>query len=239
MNKERVIKTINNINSVLFLVLLIVLVILLLVLLVDSTPFRRRNTGNTIEVINQDEGSAEKVEYKLGYLKNIYGSDTYFLELKTVDTTSKLSYGGESSTIRNILILKGSEIDTSWLFPANSQIIKSYSQWRLDDENDSDLGDTYKISLSVTKYDTNEDGKISLDDNVTKMILDPNDFSMIELGTYDRIIKTEIDEYNNQYIILASKSGDFIFQRFNMNGFSLVDEKILHEISIEGLVSEN
>ena len=134
--------------------------------------------------------------------------------------------------IKNLLIIQGNEMNTRWLFKNNDQIIKQYNQWRLQSDENSELGKTYQISFSLIKYDTDDDGEITLLDNITKVISDPLGNNLIELDTYERIIKTKIDLINKQYLILAYKNGEFIFQRFDMNDFSLHNQIILEDLSI-------
>ena len=190
MNKEKILKTINNINSILFLLLIIVLLIIIISFFISTQLFKTRSSNNVIEVTSTDENplDEDEIEYQLGYLRNIYGSDTYILELKTIDTTNKLSYGGQSSMIKNILFVEGADFESHWLFQSNNQIIKNYNQWRLTDEDSSEPGDTYQISMSVIKYDTNNDGKVTLKDGLTKIMVDPFGNELTELGVGTRFI---------------------------------------------------
>ncbi|WP_028972515.1 hypothetical protein [Spirochaeta cellobiosiphila] len=235
MNKRKFFQTVTRINSILFLGVLSVFLILLFILLIDILPFNQRRIDNTIQVNTTEEKNDNNTKYNLGYIKNIYGSDTYIIELKTIDTTSKLSYSGEPSMIKNLLFIEGNQMNTRWLFESNNQIIKSYNQWRIQSDINSKPGDTYQLVFDLIKYDSDNDGKITLLDNVTRVITDPSGKNLIELGTYERILKSDIDVANKQYLLLAYKDGQFIFQRFDLDDFSLINEIILDELSIPNL----
>lgn len=235
MKNRRFFDAIYKINSILFLLLMIALLLLSVSLFINMFPFELYENQNTVEVAAVDQDTSENRKFQLGYMRNIYGSDTYIIELRTVDATYKLSSSGEQSVISNILFVTGDDMESHWLFDNNDQVILNYNQIYFSNENTGGFDKTYQISMSLYKYDTNKDGNVSIDDDITKILTDPLGERVFELGTYENVIRAEFNEQSNQYIILAYRNGDFIFQRFDIFNQSLIFEEKLSEISIASL----
>jgi hypothetical protein len=191
----------------------------------DTTKKRNR-----IDIVNIDPEKEINESFRLGRLQHVKGSEAVIVPLLS-DQSFSLKYSGSKSTAstRNILFSNMRTENNHWLLPTNDYLISDY---KLINESNSWNHDKDVITIFyyLIKEDTNEDKRLTSNDNLTLALSTPAGKGFTE-------VLVNIDEILG-YDVIDEKSVAVIFNRdnqgytayINLTDFSLTKEVMLPKI---------
>lgn len=229
MDENRFFRAVNRINSLLILIGAGCAVVLLLFLASIERGFVG---GNTVEVENDSaENGVEKLELRLGNLVQMTGHNIQSINLYSESTSRGYKSGYPGSNIRNVVFLIGDELESKWLYDQHGYLITCFCKLK---ENDDYAVDEPVLSLyvSVAKKDTNRDGVISADDDITLALLDVDGSNYTEVASgITKVFDSTVSEDGKVVSFLLHIGDSIVVHKYSLSNFDLLSERLIDEIS--------
>lgn len=226
METNRFFLWVTRLNAILILLFLLGAIAVSLFALLESLRWDNRSA---VEVVKEEDKSAPQEELRLGSIDSVCGHDAKYIELQTQRKGGSYSSGSSGGQTRNVIFFTGGNSQAHWLFDSNRYLINNvrvipYSYADCDD-NDAVL-----LYYDIIKHDSNNDGKLSADDQHTIAISDPYGRRYKELVTdADRVLDYELTSSNSQLSLLLQKGKQIVLRDYAVTG-ELVAEQIVTEI---------
>lgn len=217
----------SRINSIFFLLLLISSIGLVLFGLFESNKWSQRNT---VEVIDEESPFAIVEDLRLGRINKVCGRDIQYIKLNTKANSKGFSSGGYSTTTRNIVFFAGNNMDSHWLFESNNYLIEEINQLKKQADDCKDK-ETVSIYYEIVKSDSNKDGKLDNNDDITVALSSPDGTNYVEiLSGLSSVIDHSIDSEAKELTILVQKGSNLLMQKFSLETNEKIAEREISKI---------
>ncbi|PWK48590.1 hypothetical protein C8D97_109141 [Pleionea mediterranea] len=212
---------INRLNSILFLLALL-LVTGSILFLINETQ-NRPHKSLEIEAPAGDEIAKEKL--KLSNVHYVSGHEIQYLFARSTKY-GRLASGGYSYTDRNVLFLDRKGDKPVWLFESNDNVIISMRQLSVAiDEKERKAKYIYYV---VASSDTNNDGSISDDDNVSISISQPDGSAFNKLvDNVSRVISYDYLSTGNVLALLIQVDRQVLYREYELESGVKKVEKVV------------
>ncbi|QFT54217.1 hypothetical protein [Microbulbifer sp. THAF38] len=218
-------QVIQKINSVLFLLILLVGIGSIFYFTSQSAKWKK---SRAVEVAKVD-GSGEPVELRMGRLKEIDGHNSYFVELYNDSEGGKFS-GYTPSKTRNILFLIGDELNSSWLFDNNRNLIEEIKLLKQKSEEGEETP-VNAIYLNVVKEDTNFDGLLSNYDRFTIALVKPDGSQYTELvSNINQVMDYELSSDSKSIAFICQIQRKVVILKYSLISFQKESERVLANV---------
>lgn len=188
--------------------LLLLLIGLVIYGILENNKWGNRNTVEIIDEVNSGE---EIEDLRLSDITKVSGKDIQYVKLNSAPESKGFSSGGYGNVIRNVVFFVGDNMDSHWLFDANTYLIDEIDQLKKN-ADDCENKETVSIYYEIRKEDTNNNGKIDENDSLTIALTSPDglNYTEIELGItsvldhsidYDASVLTLLVQYNSTLLM--------------------------------------
>lgn len=221
MEENKVFKNIWRFNAIVIMLVggLGVALALFACIMIYIDITRDRSVRN---VVNIEESSEKKEEWKLGSIATVKGSEFIMVPLHSEQRYARGSSSKSASSTRNYLFINVVNNKKYWLLGKNDYLITQTNQIP-STKYDEQSKDAKAILYYVVKSDTNNDKALTSSDSLTVAISKPNGKGYVEL-------LKDID-FVNGYKNINENSVILVFQRDNVGYSANID---LEELSISG-----
>jgi len=229
MEQNKLFQAVSRVNSVLFLLLMSGGVVLFLVIIFQTSDWQDRRTVEVNEDVNAvDE---KKIELRLGTIQQVYGHDVQYVELHSRENSGKFSSGYGSTETRNVLFFVGEDMKSHWLYDSHRNVVNSISSLTKPG-NYNDKEPAIALYVSVTRADSNGDGRLTNDDDITLALLrtDGDEYTEIETGIWE-VLDREVTEDGKYLILLLQVGSNVLLKKYSLETFGKVSERVVTEIS--------
>ena len=132
-----------------------------------------------IDVVTVSNATGSKVDmhFRLVEFKDIPGANAQMLKLTATRVEPGFAYSDYKRDTRNILFLAGDERKARWLFLHQNNVIHTAGQLHSKDETENSPSretPTKALYIEYSDKDTNDDGEISEDDEVSLGLSKPD-----------------------------------------------------------------
>jgi hypothetical protein len=168
--------------------------------------FRLREISGIVNVESETNISAE---WKLGTFDRVDGTDYLMAPVHSTQTFQASYYEKGTSAVRNYLFVNAVDKSSSWLVPHNNYLFLSrHKEWH----NPAVGSSVVKwLRYEVVKSDTNQDGRLTSEDQRTIGISDPTGEGYVELiPDVDRILGYEMRDENNLLVFYRIGTKNFV-----------------------------
>ncbi|MCK4489165.1 MAG: hypothetical protein KAU23_02840 [Anaerolineales bacterium] len=208
MKKNKIFRIIWKIDSVLILIsgLMVVVILGYAGYKLYQDVFRSRKVSSFVNVESDTEISAE---WRLGGFDRLEGTDYLMAPVYSTQTFQASYYEKGTSAVRNYLFVNAVDKSSRWLIPHNNYLfLNRHQEWH----NPAGRSSVVKwLRYEVVKSDTNQDGRLTSEDQRTIGISDPTGESYVELiSDVDRILGYEMRDENNLLIFYRTGTKNFI-----------------------------
>jgi len=213
------------------LIIFLAAIIALLFFIVMISFERNFVGGNAVEIT--DGNSTElSLELRLGDLEHLKGHDIKIIKLHT-DAPSR---GFKSdyyfgSSIRNVVFLTGPQLNARWLYETHNYLISCFCNLSQSNEFNSD-NPVLAIYVTVSKADTNGDGVISKDDEITLALssVDGSEYREVESGI-TKVFDSTVSAQGDTVSFLLQIGRSIVVQNYSLTTFERISERTIDEIS--------
>lgn len=229
MENNRFFAIVQRINSVLFLLLLLGGVGLMLLAFFETSSWERRDTV----VVTEENGNRER-EFFVGSLVTVQGHDVQYVELESRDHGGKFSSGGYGSQTRNLLFLRGNEMQATWLFEGNGQMIRTHHALAKDGINgESDCdgarnGTQPVLALYYEVVRGNADDSGEFEESAPASIAlsrpDGSGYRELEPGVR-RVIQKQVLDDGATLSLLLQDGPRLVLKRYSLRSFDKISER--------------
>jgi len=208
MKRNNIFRTIWKIDAVLILIVgLMVLVILSYAgYRIYQDVFRSRELSS---IVNIESNTRISSEWKLGAFDRVEGTEYLMAPVYSAQTFQASYYEKGTSAVRNYLFVNAVDKSSRWLIPHNNYLFLARNKvW-----HKPDLGSSVVkwLRYEVVKSDTNQDGRLTSEDQRTIGISDPTGERYVELiPDVDRILGYEMQDENNLLIFYRTGTKNFV-----------------------------
>ena len=208
MKRNKIFRIIWKIDSILILVVsLVVLVILGYAgYRIYQEVFRSREVSS---IVNIESNTRISSEWKLGTFNRVEGTDYLMAPVYSAQTFQASYYEKGTSAVRNYLFVNAVDKSSRWLVPHNNYLfLASDKTWHSPNSGSSVVK---WLRYEVVKSDTNQDGRLTSEDQRTIGISDPTGERYVELiSDVDRILGYEMRDENNLLIFYRIDTKNFV-----------------------------
>ncbi len=229
MDRNTFFKAVSQANSLLFLLLMSGGVIIFLFIIFQTSDWQDRRAIEVNEDINV--AGERKIELRLGTIQQVYGHDVQYVELHSQESNGKFSSGYGSSETRNVLFFVGEDMKSHWLYDTHRNVVNSVSSLTKQD-NYIDKEPAVALYVSVIKSDSDGDGRLTTDDDITIALLrtDGSSYTEIETGIWEVLDQEVIDDGKYLALLLQVES-NVLLKKYSLETFKLISERNIAEIS--------
>lgn len=168
----------------------------------------------------------DEMQFRLGSLQQIHGSKHYLAELKL---EKKGFSRARFRKIRNVLFFKGEALKQAWLFPNHNSEILLFEQLA------SEVGDqqiTYALLVEFAERDTNGDGTLDREDDVSVAVTRPSGDGFTILEENVRSIQGRVFDHDEKaMVLLVSQAGKVMVKKYSLETFQKLSEQEVTNIS--------
>ena len=203
---------------------------LLLVALVVWSAFKDQRKD--VVAVSNASGSKVEMHFRLEEFKEIPGANAQILKLTATSVKPGFTYSDYKRDTRNILFLAGDERKARWLFPHQNNVIHTNGQLhsKVETENASSReSPTKALYIKYSDKDTNGDGEISEDDEVSLGLSKPD-------GEEFATVLTGIDQLYS-VSILGDQSISVLYRTGKMFRHALYSVATLAQVSDQEIVA--
>ncbi|MFT3930935.1 MAG: hypothetical protein QM709_11650 [Spongiibacteraceae bacterium] len=230
MEQNRFFNWISRINSILFLLLLAVSLAFVIFLFLDSNHWARRNQ---VEVADKASNEQKLEDLRLSDIQAVCGTNVQYVKLTSQSSSKGFSSGGYDSSIRNIIFFEGEDLKSHWLFDSNSFVIETMDVLEVDDHDCKGKKAT-SIYYETIKSDSNGDGRLSSDDQVSIGITDTAGLNYKELDSgLTSVIDHNVSNDGSQLNILVQQGNIIKMKKFFASSGELISETEISRIRKE------
>lgn len=124
----------------------------------------------------------------------------------------------------------GPEMESHWLFETNKYHISKVDQLKKEADNCKNM-ETVSIYYEVIKSDTNQDGELNSEDDVTISLTSPDGLNYLELDTsVTAVIDHSIDSNASILTVLVQKDSSILMKKFSLKNNQRISEKEVSRI---------
>jgi len=188
---------------------------------------RDRSTRN---IVNIQEDSELKEEWRLGYMADIQGTSYVMVPLNSDQSYAQSYYSKSSSSARNYLFINSKNNEQHWLLKNNKYLIADMAMlseygYRNEERN------IRAILYQVIKKDTDKDGRLTNKDLKTISISRSNGSEYKELiqGVDVFVGQRTVDE--NTLLIVYQKQGVGYSANVSLSELAISNEQELPKVS--------
>ena len=227
MEKNKFFIWTSRATSILFLLLVVIAIGFTIYGIFESNKWGKRNT---VEVIGEQSEDEKVEDLRLSTITKVCGKDIQYVKLNSSRKSKGFSSGGYGSATRNIVFFVGSNMDSHWLFETNKYLINEVDQLKKE-ADDCKEEKTVSIYYEVIKSDTNEDGDLNSEDDVTVSVTSPDGLNYVELDTsVTSVIDHSIDSDAAILTVLVQKDSSILMKKFSLENNQKISEKEVSRI---------
>jgi hypothetical protein len=217
----------SRVTSILFLLLVVIAIGFMLYGILESNKWGQKNTVEVIGEQSQDE----KIEnLRLGNINKVCGKDIQYVKLNSSRKSKGFSSGGYGVATRNIVFFVGPDMESHWLFETNKYHISKVEQLNKE-ADDCKKKEAVSIYYEVIKSDTNQDGELNSEDDVTISVTLPDGLNYVELDTsVTAVIDHSIDSNASILTVLVQKDSSILMKKFSLRSNQIISEKEISRI---------
>ncbi|MBC7795369.1 MAG: hypothetical protein H7Z37_00690 [Pyrinomonadaceae bacterium] len=188
----------------------------------------RTSNNNTIKV-RTDENAIVKTELKYGKFSKVAGANYMVASIQAKQDYS--NYGIANSkeqtnvAFSNCVFVNLADDSTGFLLPHNDSLIVYHEAVTKESKtltNDDEIAPTLLFSYRIVKNDTNNDGRLNLDDKKTIAFSDISGANLTDIITnVDEVLNTE--RLNDNTMIYIYRANEKIF----ISGVNLAERKVV------------
>lgn len=149
-----------------------------------------------VVAVSNASGSKVELRFHLEEPKDIPDANAQMLKLTATSVKPGFVYSDYERDTRNILFLTGDERKARWLFPHQNNVIRTTGQLQLKVDSENSPGKenpTKALYIEYSDKDTNGDGAISKDDQVSLGLSKPDGEGFIAVLTgIDRLFSVSM-----------------------------------------------
>lgn len=217
----------SRVTSIIFLLLIVIVIGFTVYGVFESKKWGQRNT---VEVVGDQTEDEVIDDLRLSNITKICGKDIQYVKLNSSNKSKGFSSGGYGSITRNVVFFVGPSMDSHWLFETNKYLINEIDQLKTK-ADDCKNKETVSIYYEVIKRDTNKDGDLNSEDDITISITSPDGQDYIELDTaVTSVIDHSIDSDAKVLTVLIQKQSTILMKKFSLENNRLVSEKEISRI---------
>ncbi len=229
MEENKIFKNIWRFNAIIIsiagILAIVVLIFASYLIFKETNRNKYRN-----EIVNVDPETNIKETFRLGRIEHIKGSESVIVPLYS-DQTFDLNYSGSKSTAstRNLMFSNMRTETNRWLLPNNNYLISSHRLINESNSYDRDK-DIITILYNIVKTDTNNDSRLTENDNLTIALSDPNGKNYTEvLLNVENVLGYDL--INKQAIaIMFNRKGQGYTAYINLSNLKVTKEIELPKI---------
>ena len=225
MEQSRIFQWIARVNAIIFLIILVTAAVMLAMSMLQTSDWQPQDA-----VVVKDAEEEQKV-MRLGDLVPVAGHDVQYVELRSISSGKRLyssSYG--SSHTKNVLFLVGPELAAHWLYDTEDYHINGVQQLTMQKKHADTEAPAVALLYQVIKEDSNGDGELSWQDQITVALTKPDGNGYVELGQFDALISHEADKKGEHLTLLVRKGGAIFVEQYGLIDFNKIAEKMLTRI---------
>lgn len=149
-----------------------------------------------VVAVSDASGTKVKLRFHLEEVKDIPGANAQMLKLTATAVKPGFAYSDYERDTRNILFLTGDERVARWIFPHQNNVIHNAGQLQSKadtEKSQSSDNPTKALYFEYSDKDTNSDGEISKDDQISLGLSKPDgeDFVTVLTGI-DRLFSVSM-----------------------------------------------
>lgn len=185
---------------------------------------------NTVEVIGELPNDEIVEDLRLSNITKVCGKDIQYVKLNSSNSSKGFSSGGYGSLTRNVVFFVGSDMESHWLFDTNKYLIDEIDQLKKNADDCKDK-ETVSIYYEVIKNDTNKDGDLNTEDDVTISLTSPDGKDYVELDSeVTSVIDHSIDGDAKILTILMQKGSSILMKKYSLENNQMISEKEVSRI---------
>jgi hypothetical protein len=214
-------------TSILFLLLIVIAIGFTIYGVLESQKWGGRNT---VEVVGEQSDDEVVEDLRLSNIAKVCGKDIQYVKLNSSKRSKGFSSGGYGSLTRNVVFFVGSDMNSHWLFNTNKYLINEIDQLKKKAENCKNK-ETVSIYYEIIKNDTNKDGDLNVEDNVTISLTSPDGKNYVELDSeVTSVIDHSIDSDAQVLTILMQKGSSILMKKYSLKSSQKISEKEVSRI---------
>ncbi len=184
-----------------------------------------------MNLVNVEEESKEKHEWRLGHMSSVRGTPYVFVPLRSDQNIDRSYYSKSSSSSRNLLFMNTDTNSKKWLFDHSNYLIVSDELLTHGDYNDKDKP-ILAILYKLVKVDTNSDKFLSSSDKKTIALSNPDGGNYTEVLTdIDVFIGSQLTE-SNSLLVIYQRGGIGYSATIELSNFELANETELPKVGL-------
>jgi hypothetical protein len=217
----------SRVTSILFLLLIAIVIGFTIYGIFESKKWGGRNT---VEVVGEQLDDEVIEDLRLSNITKVCGKDVQYVKLDSTNSSKGFSSGGYGSLTRNVVFFVGTDMDSHWLFDTNKYLINEIDQLKKKADDCKDR-ETVSIYYEVIKSDTNKDGDLNSEDDVTISLTSPDGKNYIELDSgVTSVIDHSIDHDAQVLTMLMQKGSSILMKKYSLESSQLISEKEVSRI---------
>lgn len=192
-----------------------------------SESTRDRNTRN---IVNIQEESEIKEEWRLGRISETQGTPYVMVPLNSDQSYAQSYYSKSTSSARNYLFIDSKNNEQKWLFQNNKYLIAD-TDMLSEHGYDKEERNIRAILYQIIKQDTDKDNRLTSKDLKTISISKPNGDGYKELieGVDVFVGHRTVDE--NTLLIVFQKQGVGYSAKISLSDLAISNEQELPKVS--------
>ncbi len=227
MEQNKFFLWISRTASILFLLLIVVAIGFLFYGFSES---KRWSNRNTVEITEEKPTTETVKNLKLSNITKVCGKDIQYVKLSSGSNSKGFSSSSYRQSTRNVIFFVGEEMNSHWLYNTDNHLINKIVQLKTKAHNCKDK-ETTAIYYETVKNDTNQDGKLNIEDEITISITSPDGKNYTELDTaITSVIDHSIDKDAKTLTILIQKEGSIIMKKFSLTNNQKISERKISRI---------
>ncbi len=185
--------------------LILVAVLLFSAYNIYQEVFRTRNVPGMVNIETRNQISPE---WRLGDFDSLYETDILIAPVYSTQTYQASYYEKGTSAVRNYLFVNAVDKSSHWLVPHNDYLFLPYSTEHDDSNWDSKV---IWIRYEVVKSDTNQDERLTSEDQRTISLSDPSGENYSEvISDVDQVLGYETLDSNTLLVFYSNDSVNYL-----------------------------
>lgn len=218
----------SRVTSILFLLFIVIVIGFTIYGIFESKKWSGRNT---VKVTGEQKDDEVIDDLRLGNITKVCGKDIQYVALSSSNSSKGFSSGGYGLLTRNIVFFVGNDMDSYWLFTTNKYLINKIDQLKKNADNCKER-ETVSIYYEVIKSDTNKDGNLNTEDDITISLTSPDGKNYLELDSaVTSVIDHSIDADAKTLTILMQKGAAILMKKYSLTNYQMISEKEVSKIA--------
>ncbi|QSX35614.1 hypothetical protein [Shewanella sedimentimangrovi] len=188
------------------------------------------NEWENKRAVKIDNNAEESVELILGSIEGVAGTDSSYVSLRERDSGTSFSSGGAYGALRNVLFVKGQDINSTWLLTSNKYLIDQMHALKVGGYSSKEP--VMAFLYSIVYKDTNHNSKFDKNDKLAISLSKPDGTGLKTLlSDIDSLIDYKVSEDGAEISLMYQVNESVFIEKISVADFSSIAKKQLLQVT--------